>query len=61
MLKFLSSLFKKNKTDNFKKLFIFSKVIKKAYLKLHKMFTTVLILIYYNFNLFIQMKTDALK
>ena len=61
MLKSLSSLLKRNKTDKFKELFIFNKVIKKVFLKLYKTFTTASILIHYNSDLLIQMKTDALK
>ncbi len=53
MLKSLSSLLKKVKTNKFKKLFIFYKAVKKVFLTLYKVFITVLMLIYYNFNLLI--------
>lgn len=61
MLKSLSSLLKRNKTDKFKELFIFSKTVKKAFLELCKTFITALMLMHYNSNLLIQIETDALK
>ena len=61
MLESLNSLFKRNKINKFKELFIFNEAVKKAFFKLYKIFTTILMFMHYNFNLLIQMKTDALK